>query len=203
MKAALYVLSAVFVAYQGTPARKAPSTTESVNVSAGVSRQQLALEAKLNEVLAQGDLAKRAGDIPAEIQSFEMARDMVRKDKLLAEQEDRVLWKLAGAYLNGKKPTEAASTYEVVLDLRRPHCDGKEGLVSDCASAQQMIGVAKIQGGDFDGALVDLRKVEPGYEIAASHSPSEESRMVSIKDQAQLGCCCPPRCFVRADGTTQ
>jgi hypothetical protein len=110
VKAALYILAAVFVAHQGTPARKAPTSTESVNVSAGVWRQQLALEAKLNEVLAQGDQAKRAGDFPAEIQSFEMARDMVRKDKFLAEQEDRVLWKLAGAYLNGKKPTEAAST---------------------------------------------------------------------------------------------
>ena len=178
-------LLAVLLSIQGLSQQQPPVRKDSAAVSASISKEQLALEDQLSDVLDHGDRAKRLGDTNTEIRIYEQARDLVNANKLLAEQEDRVLWKLAGAYLDGKKPKQAAPAYAAVLALRSPHCNRESGLVSDCASAQQMLGFCKMQGGDFTGALDDLRHAADDYALAAGKSSLEEPRMVDIKNQAQ------------------
>jgi hypothetical protein len=181
-------LFAVVLSIQGVAQQKPAVREDSVAVSAGISKEQLALEEQLNDVLAQGDQAKRSGDSHTEIRSYEKARDLVNANKLLAEQEDRVLWKLGGAYLDGKKPKQAAPVYAAVLALRSPHCNREAGLVSDCASAQHMLGLCKLLGEDFTGALDDLRHASADYALSADHSSFEELRMVISRIRPKPDC---------------
>ena len=171
--------------HQTSPPQRSSAKKESTNVSAGILKQQLALEDKLDDLLGQAERARKTRDFAAEVVACEKARDLVHSETLLAEQQNRVLWKLAGAYLDAKKPIDAITTYETVLELRRPQCDPQTGLVSDCAEVEQMIGLAKMQSGDFAGSLDDLDHAIDNYGIAASHAQFEMVKIVAAKDQAQ------------------
>jgi tetratricopeptide (TPR) repeat protein len=162
-----------------------PERKDSISVSAGISKEQLALEAQLNDVLSTGDRARRSGDAAEAIRQFERARDMVHSQTLLAEQEDRVLTKLGGAYIAGKRSSDAIATYSAILKLRRHDCPPESGSLSQCADAQQSLGFSKMLAGDFDGALGTLRDAEANYGSAARPDDSEEYRMIEAKEQAE------------------
>ena len=169
---------------QGAP-QKPPDHKDSVSVSAGISKEQLALEAQLNDVLAMGDRARRSGDAAEAIRQFEKARDMVHSQTLLTEQEDRVLTKLGGAYVSAKRPSEAIATYSAVLKLRRHDCPPESGSLSHCADAERSLGFSKMLAEDFAGALGTLRDAEANYGSAAKPGDIEEYRMIETKDQAE------------------
>jgi tetratricopeptide (TPR) repeat protein len=143
------------------------------------------LEAQLNNVLATGDRARHSGDAAEAIRQFERARDMVHSQTLLAEQEDRVLTKLGGAYVAGKQPSDAIATYSAILTLRRHDCPPESRSLSHCADAEQSLGFGKMLAGDFDGALAALRDAEANYGRAAKPDDIEEYRMTEAKDQAE------------------
>src|SRR5271163_2728348 len=166
-------------------ASQPPDRKDAVSVSAGISKEQLALEAQLNEVLAAGDRSRRSGDAGEAIRQFEKARDMVRSQKLLAEQQDRVLTKLGGAYLAGQRAADAVATYSAILTLRRRDCPPESGSPSNCADAEQSLGLSKILAGDSDGALDTLRDAESNYGSAAKPDRTEEYRMIQLKSQAE------------------
>ncbi len=158
---------------------------DSATVSAGISKEQVALEAQLDDVLAAGDRARRSGDAAEAIRQFEKARDMVHSQKLLSEQEDRVLNKLGGAYIGGKRPSDAIATYSAVLKLRQHDCPPESHSLSQCADAERSVGFSRMLAGDFDGALGALQDAAANYGSAAKPDDIEEYRMIEAKDQAE------------------
>jgi hypothetical protein len=60
---------------------------DSVTVSTGISKEQLALEDQLNGVVAQGDQFLRGGSAADAIKQYQTALDMVQKQPLLVERE--------------------------------------------------------------------------------------------------------------------
>src|SRR5713226_6115592 len=57
---------------------------DSVTVSAGIPKEQLALEGQLNGVISQGDQALKNGDASDAIKKYESALDLVHNQPLLA-----------------------------------------------------------------------------------------------------------------------
>jgi hypothetical protein len=154
----------MFVAQDKTPAQR----KDSVTVSAGISKEQLTLEAQLGAVLSGADQALRSGRAADAVQQYEAALVMVHKEPLLAEQEQNVLRKAGNGYIAANRPSDAVATFQKLVESTSKQCDSEITIASTCASAQQDLGMAKMRAGDFDGGLVSLRRAEAIYVKAES-----------------------------------
>ena len=175
----------VFMMVCAPEEQKALQRKDSVTVSAGISKEQLASEQRLNDVLTMGDQARRSGNYAVAIRQFERARDMVRSDKLLAEQQDRVLDKLGQAYLGGGRASDAVAAYTALLELRHDDCQPASDSPSQCAEAKQSLGYSKMLSGDFQGALPILQDAEASFGTAAKPDDPEEYRTIETKKQGE------------------
>jgi len=159
---------------------------DSVTVSAGISKEQLALEDQLNGVVAQGDQFLRGGSAADAIKQYQTALDMVQKQPLLVEREPWVLKKLAGSYVHANRPNDAIPIYSKLLDAKKADCESESAAASNCADAQYELGVAKMQAGDFSGALSLFREANSQYAKAENFSSdSHEFAMIQHKNQGQ------------------
>ncbi len=166
-------------------AQKPIQRQDSVTVSAGISKEQLALEDQLNGVILHADQLLRNGNTVDAIKQYESALDFVHKKPLLAEQESRVMEKLARGYVIGNRAADAVLIYSKLLAARTQDCQSESMAVSDCASLQYRLGVAQIYALDFQGALSSFQSAEANYAKASKLSENHEVMMVELKDQAQ------------------
>lgn len=158
---------------------------DSVTVSAGISKEQLALEDQLNEIIAKGNQALRSGDAANAVKQYESALDLVQKQRLLEERKNYVLEKLANGYVQGNRAKDAIPIYSQLVSERKRDCESETAAVSNCADAQYKLGMAKMHVGDFQGALDSLRDAKRNYAKAEKLSDSHEFVMIEIKEQAQ------------------
>lgn len=177
----------MLVAQDKTPVQR----KDSVTVSAGISKEQLALEAQLAAVLSGADQALKAGRAADAVQQYEAALALVHKEPLLAEQEQRVLRKAGNGYIVANRPSDAVATFQKLADGMSKDCNSETTMISTCADAQRDLGTAKMRAGDLDGGLASLRQAEAAYvkaeklSEAAKKSEIHEYTMVQIMDQAQ------------------
>jgi hypothetical protein len=167
-------------------AQQAPPVqrNDSVVVSAGISKEQLALEDQLNGIISQGDQALKSGDSAAAIKQYESARDLVRKEPLLAEQKDRTMKKLGSGYFRGKRMKEAIQVYSDRFDTKRKDCESESTAVSNCADAESDLCTARMYDNDFNDALVCFRDVEAKYVKAQKFSDIHEFTMIETLHEA-------------------
>ena len=159
---------------------------DSVTVSAGIPKEQLVLEDQLDGIVSQGDQLLRSGNAPDAVKQYQIAVDLVQKQPLLAEREYWVLKKLAGGYIQAKRANDAIPIYARLLDARKPDCESELAAVSNCADAQYELGVAKMRGDDFSGALALLQEADSKYAKAEKFSTdSHEFAMIQHKSQGQ------------------
>jgi tetratricopeptide (TPR) repeat protein len=177
----------MLVAQDKTPVQR----KDSVTVSAGISKEQLALEAQLAAVLYLADQALKAGRAADAVQQYEAALAMVHREPLLAEQEQKVLRKAGNGYIGANRPSDAVATFQKLVGAMSKQCDSETTAVSTCASAQQDLGMAKMHAGDFGGGLASLRQAEATYVKAEKLSKAEkasefhEYTMIQIMNQAK------------------
>lgn len=112
-----------------------PQHKETVTVSGAVSKEQLALEDRLNSTLSGADQAFKAGRAADAVKQYEAAMEMVRTEPLLAEQEQRVLGKAGNGYLQAHRPTDAMAIYQKLLESLKKECASETTSVSTCAGA--------------------------------------------------------------------
>jgi tetratricopeptide (TPR) repeat protein len=160
-----------------------PQRQDSVTVSAGISKEQLALEDRLKGIVSQGDQELRNGNATEAIKQYESALEFARSQPLLAEQRKRVMEKLAAGYIAGQRATDAIPIYSTFLDEVKEDCESKSTALDNCGDAHRRLGIAKASAGDFSGALASLR------EARAAHVKSEplgdhEWQMVESNSQA-------------------
>jgi tetratricopeptide (TPR) repeat protein len=136
---------------------------DSITVSAGIPKEQLALEEQLRGIVSQGDQLLRAGNASEAIKQYQIAVDMVQKQPLLAEQQLWVLNKLAGGYMQADRTIDAIPIYAKLLDAKKRDCESESTAVSNCAAAQYDLGTAKLQGADPTGALDMLQAADSNY----------------------------------------
>jgi len=160
-----------------------PQRKDSVTVSGGVTKEQLALEDRLNTILSDADQALKARHVGDAVKRYEAALEMVRKEPLLAEQEQRVLRKAGNGYVQANRPTDAIPIFQKLLESLKK-CDSETTSVSTCASAEEEFGVSKMHAGDFEGGLASLRQAEANYSKAGKLSASHEFTMIQLMDQA-------------------
>jgi tetratricopeptide (TPR) repeat protein len=159
---------------------------DSVTVSAGVPKEQLVLEDQLNGIVSQGDQLLRSGNAPDAVKQYQIAVDLVQKQPLLAEREYWVLKKLARGYIHANQANDAIPIYARLLDARKPDCESESAAVSNCADAQYELGVAKMHGNDFSGALTLLQEADSKYAKAEKlSSDSHEFAMIQHKSQGE------------------
>ena len=159
---------------------------DSATVSAGISKEQLALEDQLNQILSDGDGFLRSGNATEAITQYRKALELVQKQSLLNKQEARVDKKLAIGYMSADQPTDAIPIYEKLLASRKQDCATTSEKPSECADAQFELGRAKMYAGDFSGALVLLRDAESNYVRAEKiERMSHEYEMIQIKNEGQ------------------
>ena len=159
---------------------------DSVTVSAGIPKEQLVLEDQLDGIVSQGDQLLRSGNAPDAVKQYQIAVDLVQKQPLLAEREYWVLKKLAGGYIQANRANDAIPIYARLLDARKPDCESELAAVSNCADAQYELGVAKMRGDDFSGALALLQEADSKYAKAEKFSTdSHEFAMIQHKSQGQ------------------
>jgi hypothetical protein len=120
-------------------AQQAPSVQrkDSIVVSAGISKEQLALEDQLNAIISEGDQALKSGDAAAAIKQYESARDLVQKKPLLAEQKDRTIKKLGTSYFRGKRMKEAIQIFSDRVDTKKKGLREHSDSLSISAAAVQ------------------------------------------------------------------
>ncbi|MGB7847863.1 MAG: hypothetical protein WBL63_19790 [Candidatus Acidiferrum sp.] len=136
---------------------------DSVTVSAGIPKEQLALEDQLNEIVAKGNQELRSGDAANAVKRYESALDLVHNQPLLAERKNYVLEKLANGYVQANRAKDAIPIYGQLVVERKRDCESQSAAVSNCADAQYELGMAKIHAGDFQGALDSLREAKGNY----------------------------------------
>jgi len=158
---------------------------DSVTVSAGIPKEQLALEDQLNEIIAKGNQALRSGDAANAVKQYENALDLVQRQPLLAERKNYVLEKLANGFVQSNRAKDAVPIYSQLLAGRKRDCESELAAVSNCADAQYKLGMAKMHAGDFQGALDLLRDAKGNYAKAEKLSDSHEFVMIEVKEQAQ------------------
>lgn len=151
---------------------------DSVNVSAGISKEQLVLEDKLNGVISRADELQRNGNMIDAIKQYESALEFVHKQPLLTEQESRVMEKLARGYVKGNRAADAVPIYSKLISK-------VQDCRSDCASLQFSLGMAQMSALDFQGALSSFQSAELNYAKASKLSEIHESMMIDVKDEAQ------------------
>lgn len=178
---ALLALSFQSHAQQTPPVQR----KDSIVVSAGVSKEQLALEDQLNAIISEGDQALKNGNAANAIKQYESAFDLVQKQPLLAEQEDRVLKKLGTGYFRGNRFNEAIHTYADLVDANKKDCESESTAISNCAEAESDLGVAKMYDGDFIGALASLQDAAAKYAKAQKASEFHEFTMLEIMNEAR------------------
>src|SRR5579862_3982778 len=179
----LILLAFLFEAH----AQQAPPVQrkDSVVVSAGISKEQLALEDQLNGIISEGDQALKTGDAAAAIKQYESARDLVQKEPLLAEQKDRTMKKLGTGYFRGKRMKEAIQIFSDRLVARRKDCESESTAVSNCADAESDLCIAKMYDNDFNDALACYRDVEAKYSKAQKFSDVHEFTMIETMHGAE------------------
>lgn len=184
-----HLLVAIFAAlwsFQAVAQETRPvQRQDSVTVSAGISKEQLALEDRLNGLVSQGDQALKNGNAADAIRQYEDALKMVQNQPLLAEQRDRVLDKLATGYVVDNRAKDAIPIRSELLDGRKKDCQSESTAASDCAAAQFKLGTARMAAGDFAGALTSLQQAEASYAKAEKFSNGHEFSMIEVKDQAE------------------
>jgi tetratricopeptide (TPR) repeat protein len=98
---------------------------DSVTVSAGISKEQLALEDQLNNTVSQGDQFLKNGNTSDAIKQYRNALELIQKQPLLVEQEPRVQRKLAVGYIRANQPSDAIPIYSKLLDVEKTGLRGK------------------------------------------------------------------------------
>jgi hypothetical protein len=165
---------------------------DSVSVSAGISKEQLDLEARLTAVLSDGDQALKSGHTADAVKQYEIAIAMVDKEPLLAEQQERVLRKVGNGYIQADRPTDGVAIFQRLVSLTSKECNSETFSISNCADAQQSLGGAKMRAGDIEGGLASLRLAAANYEKAEKLSETEkpgefhhEYTMIQVMNEAQ------------------
>ena len=169
------------VAQQTKPAQR----QDSVTVSAGISKEQLALENQLKAIVSQGDQALKNGNTAEAIRQYEAALKLAQNQPLLAEQRNRVMDKLATGYVVGDRAKDAIPIRSELLDGRKKECESESTAVSECAEAQSNLAIAKMGVGDFAGALTSFQQAEASYAKAEKFSGNHEFMMIEVKDRAE------------------
>ena len=172
------LFSLAFAQDKQPPAQRKDSAT----VSAGISKEQLALEAQLNSVLSDAKEVLRVGRTADAVKQYEAALAMVHKEPLLAEQEKRVLKEAGNGYIQANRPNDAIATFEKLVATLDKDCDS---LPETCANEQQDLGIAKMSARDFTGGLESLRKAEATYEKAEKSGELHEYSMIQVMNQAK------------------
>jgi tetratricopeptide (TPR) repeat protein len=157
---------------------------DSVTVSAGISKEQLALEDHLKGLILHGDELLLGGNTVDAIKQYENALYFVHKQPLLEEQESHVMEKLARGYVVGNRPADAIPIYSHLL-AEKKSCQSESMADTDCASLQHRLGVAQINALDFQVALSSFQNAEANYARAAKLANIHEIMMIDLMNQAQ------------------
>jgi tetratricopeptide (TPR) repeat protein len=187
MKLVLLLLLLVLSPYQVLAQSENPvGRKDSVSVSAGISKEQLALEDQLNQLLSNGDGLLKSGNTSEAIAQYRKALELVQKQSLLTEQEARVEKKLAVGYMLANQPTDAIPIYEKLLSSQTSACNAASEKPSECADAQFELARAKMYARDFVGALALLKEAESNYVRAEKmEGKYHEFEMIQVKNQGQ------------------
>lgn len=186
MNISLFVVTLALLPFQTSAQSDKPvQRKDSVTVSAGIPKEQLALEDKLNEIISEGNQALRSGNAADAVKQYENALDLVHKQPLLAERENFVLDKLANGYVQDNRAKEAIPIYSRLVAERKRDCESESAAVSNCADAQYKLGMARMHAGNFEGALDSLRDAEANYAKAEKLSDSHEFVQIEVKERAQ------------------
>jgi tetratricopeptide (TPR) repeat protein len=159
---------------------------DSITVSAGIPKEQLALEDQLNGILSQGDQLLKAGNAADAIKEYQLAVELVKKEPLLGGKDYWVHKKLADGYMRSKQPNDAIPIYEKLLDARERDCQPDAPTQLACADAQLDLGKADMQAGNFPDATPLLQAADSRYTKAEKLSvDSHEFAMIQVKNQGQ------------------
>jgi tetratricopeptide (TPR) repeat protein len=158
---------------------------DSATVSAGIPKEQLALEDQLNEIISKGNQALKKGNTGDAVRQYESALDLVRKQPLLAERKNYVLDTLANGYVWDNRAKDAIPIYSQLVTERKRDCEAESAAVSNCADVQNKLGLAQMHAGEFQAALDSFRKAEANYAKAEKFSDSHEFAVIEVKEQAQ------------------
>jgi tetratricopeptide (TPR) repeat protein len=158
---------------------------DSVSVSAGIPKEQLALEDRLSTVVSEADQFLKAGEVGDAVKRYEAALEMVHKEPLLAGQEERILRKLGNVYVRANRSSDAIQIFQKLLGLLKRECESDSTVVATCANAQQDLAVSQMRSGDLESGLSSLRQAEANYAKAEKLSDSHEFTMIQAKDRAQ------------------
>lgn len=162
-----------------------PVRNDSVMVSAGVLKPQLAMGDELNATLSEADRSLKAGKADEAVKQYEDALATIRREPLLADQEQRVLTKLGNGYMLANRPADAVPIFSKLLESAKGDCRPESETLSTCGDAEEALAFAKMQAGDFTGALAYLQRAEANYAKAETRGDGHEFAMIEIMKQAE------------------
>ena len=159
---------------------------DSITVSAGIPKEQLALEDQLDGILSQGDQLLKAGNESDAIKEYLLAVELVKNEPLLADKDGWVHKRLADGYMRSKRANDAIPIYQKLLDARERDCQPDAPTQLACADAQLDLGKADMLAGNFSDATPLLQAADSRYAKAEKSSVDvHEFSMIQVKNQGQ------------------
>jgi tetratricopeptide (TPR) repeat protein len=184
--AVIFIIIATSIFQTAGQGDKRVQRKDSITVSAGISKEQLALEDQLNEIISQGDAALRQGNAAVAVLQYQKAVELAQNQTLLEEKKNYTLGKLAKGYVQANRAADAIPIYSQLLVDKKEDCEAQTPAVSNCADARFNLGMAQLHAHDFEAALLTLRQAERNYAMAEKLSgDTHEFALIQAKDQAQ------------------
>lgn len=165
-------------------AQPLPSRKDSVTVSAGISKEQLKIEAECDAKIEAARNARAAKKHTEAIAGLEQALQTIRTHPFLDSRRVTVFKQFGLVYLDLQRPADAVQAYRKRLEAQGKECAAKPGAddySSECAEGQQDLGIALIIAGDLSAALGMLQESAAGFAGSAEKTEFADIKMVYTK----------------------
>ena len=146
----------IFAASVGQSQTPQPSRKESVSVSAGLTKAQLATADEFDAKFAVARKAVRDNPKDA-VKQLRALLDAIAANDFLNHNKPQVLNAIGQAYLASGQASDAIKIFEQRLAMEQDNCKAQASYPSGCAEVQSDLANARIAAGDF-GTATDLAR---------------------------------------------
>jgi tetratricopeptide (TPR) repeat protein len=137
--------------------------SDSVTVTADVTKEQLRNEDDCAEKIKLGQNALKTKDLSAAEEYFKQAWRLANEYKYLEQRQPELLRLLGTTYLGMGRHDEAVESFTKLLEFEKPNCGADTDYPASCADAQVDLATALSMKVDLSSALALLESAADKY----------------------------------------
>ncbi len=163
------------------PGQRVPPVKQSVTVSAGYTKEELAIADQFDAKYREASDALGVGNAEAAVAQFRSLLDMLAGKRYLEHKRARLLTDIGAAYLAKGDTKNAIVFYEQRLELEKDACKPGAFYPSTCADAQMDLAMARMSAGEASTALELMRKAIENFRLHIKSEDDDEFRVLHTR----------------------